>query len=148
MNKMTLPNAVLLGEATFLLNEGRHVIIPTKGNSMLPFIIGEKDCVKLIKKKEIQVGDIVLVHLNDGRYVLHRIWSIDADNVTLMGDGNIRGRESCKTQDICGTVCEIIKGKGKTVDVSSRPFIWKSSIWRILLPFRRIILAIYKRVFI
>lgn len=60
MNKMTLPNAVLLGEATSLLNEGRHVIIPTKGTSMLPFIVGEKDSVKLLKKDEVHRGDIVL----------------------------------------------------------------------------------------
>lgn len=145
MEKIILPNSILLGEARGLLSEGRQVIIPTKGSSMLPFIHGEKDCVLLEKKDELSVGDIVLAMLNENRYVLHRIWAIDGEKVTLMGDGNLAGKEECTKAAVCGTVTQIIKKNGKKIDVSSAGFRRSSRIWRRLLPVRRYILAVYRR---
>ena len=40
MNKMVVPNEILLEEAADLLARGIEVILMTKGNSMLPFIRG------------------------------------------------------------------------------------------------------------
>ena len=47
MHKVVVPNAILLGEVKSLLAEGKDVVIPTKGNSMLPFIRGGRDSVNL-----------------------------------------------------------------------------------------------------
>ena len=38
--KLIVSNSVLLGEAVLMLESGKDVVIPTKGNSMLPFIRG------------------------------------------------------------------------------------------------------------
>ena len=146
MEKIILPNSILLGETRELLSEGRQVIIPTKGSSMLPFIHGEKDSVLLEKVDGLAAGDIVLALIDGKRYVLHRIWEIDGDNVTLMGDGNLAGKERCTKADVCGTVSEIIKKNGKKIDVSSAGFRRSSRIWRRLLPVRRYILAVYRRI--
>ena len=137
MDKKILPNEVLLEEAGRLLDEGREVTFTPLGSSMLPFIRGGKDSVTLAKKPQVEVGDIVLVRL-PGRYVLHRIIERDGDRLTLMGDGNIVGTESCTCADVMGTVVAILKGKRKVIPGKGRP-------WRFLKPVRRYILAIYRR---
>lgn len=140
MEKRTIPNEILLGEVTNLLSEGQEVIILTKGNSMLPFLRSEKDSVALRKKDSVEVGDVVLAHLGGGRYVLHRIFAIDGDNVTLMGDGNVRGQEFCKKEDISGTVVRFIKKNGREKVPG------KARIWKTLLPVRRYLLAFHRRI--
>ena len=138
MDKRVLPNEVLLEEAGKLLDEGRDVTFTPLGSSMLPFIHGGKDSVTLRKMPSAQVGDIVLVRL-PGRYVLHRIIALEGEKVTLMGDGNLVGTENCTRGDIMGTVTAIQKGKNRTVKPGNGRF------WRTLKPFRRYILAIYRR---
>ena len=142
MKKMILPNDILLGEASDLLAKGVEVILMTKGNSMLPFIRGEKDSVKLRKLDEVSVYDVVLARIGGRRYVLHRVIAIDGDNVTLMGDGNLSCTESCTLSDIVGTAVGIVRPSGKCVKINN------GKIWRMLRPFRRYILAIYRRVFL
>ncbi len=137
MDKLVLPNEVLLEEAGRLLDEGREVTFTPLGNSMLPFIRGGKDSVTLRKEASVQVGDMVLARL-PGRYVLHRLVALDGDRATLMGDGNLQGTESCTRADIMGTVTAIHRGNR-----SVKP--GKGRLWRILKPFRRYILGIYRR---
>jgi len=88
MDKRVVPNKVLLEEAGLLLEEGREVSFTPLGNSMLPFIRGGKDSVRLCKKPSVEVGDIVLARL-PGRYVLHRVVGMEGERLTLMGDGNL-----------------------------------------------------------
>ena len=140
MEKRIIPNEILLKEVTDLLAEGQEVIILTKGNSMLPYLRSEKDSVALEKKAVVEVGDIVLAHLGEGRYVLHRIFAIDGDAVTLMGDGNVRGQEHCTKSDISGTVVRFIKASGREKVPG------KGRIWRFFLPVRRYILAFHRRI--
>lgn len=138
--KRVIPNEILLGEVTSLLAEGQEVVLLTKGGSMMPFLRSERDSVALRKLEKVEVGDIVLAHLGGGRYVLHRIIAIDGDNVTLMGDGNLKGTESCLKSDISGTVVRILKASGKEYVPG------KGRWWRALKPFRRYILGIYRRI--
>ena len=138
MDKKVFPNDVLLGEVAAVLCEGREAVIIPTGNSMLPFIRGGRDRVVLRQADHPEVGDIVLVHIG-GQYILHRIFALDGDAVTLMGDGNIRGREHCTRGDILGAVTQIIREDGRTREPG------KGRVWRALLPLRRYILAIYRR---
>lgn len=139
MKKMTIPNEILLEQASDLLSRGIEVVIMTKGNSMLPFIHGERDSVNLKRKDTVEVGDIVLARIAKGKYVLHRVFSIDGDSLVLMGDGNLQGTESCARADVLGTVTEIISPD----DRSRKP--GKGRLWRRMLPVRRYLLWIYKR---
>ena len=138
MNKVTIPNSVLFEEVAAVLQEGREAVITPTGNSMRPFIRGGVDRVVLGLRDTLAVGDIVLARF-DGRYILHRILALDGEAVTLMGDGNLRGRERVRTADVIGTVTAIIKPDGQ------RRTPGKGRLWRVLLPVRRYLLAIYKR---
>ena len=139
MDKRVIPNEILLEEIGRMLEEGREVVFRPKGNSMLPFIRGDRDSVVLRKQENVEVGDIILVRL-DGRYVLHRLIRKEGDALTLMGDGNVRGTEACTVGDVMGTVTAIVRENGKTVKPG------KGTLWRALKPLRRYILAIYRRI--
>lgn len=148
MKKLVLPNGILLGEVERLLSQGTSVTLMTKGNSMLPFIVGERDSVVLKPYGEPRVGDIALAHLDNGVYVLHRIIDIsDSGMVTLMGDGNIRGTEHCHVSRLCGKTVTVIR-KGHRYNPDSKSWVIMSEAWRRMLPVRRYLLAVYRRVFI
>lgn len=138
MEKVVLPNNVMLDEVSRLLQEGREVVIMPKGNSMRPFIRGEVDSVRLQHTKELRVGDIVLARYK-GHYVLHRIITIDGDKVTLMGDGNLQGVEEVQKSDVTGVVVEIIAPDGERRKPSN------GYVWRNLLPVRKYLLKVYRK---
>ena len=138
MDKRTLPNEILLGEVAAILQEGREAVIIPTGNSMLPFIRGGVDRVVLRRQEDVAVGDIVLVKIGE-RYILHRVIAREGDALTLMGDGNVRGTEACRTGDVIGTVAEIIRPSGR-VRIPGR-----ARLWRMLKPIRRYLLALWHR---
>ena len=91
MEKMIIDNDTFFADVLQVLDQGKRVTIPVKGFSMLPFIRGGKDLVVLEKADgNLRADDIVLFHLGPragGRYVMHRILSIDGEAVDIMGDG-------------------------------------------------------------
>ena len=141
MEKVVLPNDILLNEVDRLLSEGRDVVMMPKGRSMLPFIRGEVDKVLLRKPSAgaLQVGDIVLARLDGSRYILHRVVAIDGTRVIMMGDGNLRGREEVAENEVVGKVVEIITLKGR----HRKPT--RGWLWRQLLPVRKYLLKIYRK---
>lgn len=146
MQKMTLPNDVLLPEVGRMVDEGLSVTLMTKGVSMLPFIRGGRDSVVLVKPRELRQGDIVLARTGTGHFVLHRIYGIDGENITLMGDGNVRGQERCTRGDVLAVAVKIIRDGGRETDCTSAAHLRCARLWRALLPVRRYVLAIYRRV--
>ena len=146
MRRIVLPNDVLLPEVTRLLEAGETVTMKVKGDSMLPFITGDRDSVVLCRAVALKTGDIVLARLDDGRYVLHRITAIRGERFTLMGDGNLLGTETCTRQAIAGQAIRVIK-EGRMLDCTTPAQLRKAKLWKTMLPIRRYLLAIYKRVF-
>lgn len=146
MQKSVLPNNVLLAEVGRLIKDGEQVVIMTKGVSMLPFIRGGEDSVLLAKPGELRTGDIALAKIND-HYVLHRIIDVDGDRIVMMGDGNIRGVERCRRTDIVAVALSIIRQDGTTIDCNCRSHRLMAGIWRWMLPVRRWILAVYRRIY-
>ena len=150
-----LPNDVLLGEAESLMQEGHEVAIIARGNSMLPFIRSDIDTVILRDCHGVAdasgedgatIGDIVLAKFPGGTYILHRLIRIDGDIVTLRGDGNLRGVEHCRANDICAMAVCISRPSGKTIDCTTQAFKRRARIWwRIPHIIRRVYLAFYRR---
>ncbi len=144
MRSVTLSNEILLPEVAKLLSEGSEVTIRAKGNSMLPFIKGDRDSVVLKKEEVYRMGDIVLAEISPKLFVLHRIIKISEGKVALMGDGNISKTEECLLDNIYGRAIAIIR-KGRLVDCNSKTSLRSARVWGRLLPLRRYILAIYTR---
>lgn len=144
--KKVVPNEILLDEVKGLINQGHPVIIKVRGNSMLPFIIGDSDSVRLIYKASYKVGDIVLAEVSKGHYVLHRIFSMSGNKVTLMGDGNIDIYEHCKIKDIVAGV-EAVIHNGVEKSPYRKITETQAQVWKKMRPIRRWLLAFYTRTF-
>ena len=144
--RIVIPNSIMLGEVDNILREGKSVVIMTKGNSMLPFIRGERDSVELRRLPGYAPGDIVLSRIGTGHYVLHRIKAIGPDGVTLKGDGNLVGTEHCAPEDICGAAECIIRRNGRRVDCRKSSRVKRAERWNAL-PYtvRRYTLGLLRR---
>ncbi|MBP5571255.1 MAG: S24/S26 family peptidase [Bacteroidales bacterium] len=143
---MTFPNEVLLPEVSDLLAHGSEVEIRTKGSSMLPFIVGERDSVRLKAFPSYEVGDAVLAEVARGRFVLHRIVKIDGDSVTLKGDGNLVGTEHCSLASVKGKAVAVVRPGGKVRDFAGPRALRRARRWNALPYFvRRYYLAILRR---
>lgn len=138
METRVLPNDILLSSAEELLAEGHDVELLAKGFSMRPYLESEKDSVLLRKLDDVQVGDVILARIAPKSYVLHRVWSVEGDDVTLMGDGNIKGKEHCRKKNVLGTVILFLKSDGRKIKPG------KGRIWRMFLPVRRYILFAHR----
>ena len=135
----------LLSVAQFV-SEGREVVIPVNGNSMLPFIVGGVDHVALSRCNNIKVGDIVLANTDEKGYVIHRIDNIgDNGIVSLLGDGNLQMREHCSRNNILAIVTHVIRPGGIRVSMQSRKAVVLGRMWRLLLPIRKYLLKIYNK---
>ena len=145
IRKLVIPNEVLLGQVADLVASGTNVTLLARGNSMLPFIIGDKDSVLLIKPTPLKKGQIVLAEVVKGHYVLHRIIKIEGENITLMGDGNLCGTEHCKVSDVKALAIKVLKGE-REIDCYTGWKMFEVRLWHLLLPIRRYLLAIYRRI--
>ena len=84
----------IVAEAIRRTANEESVTLPVNGHSMLPFVVGWRDCVILQKPRQPKVGDVIVAWVEGRRYVLHRIIRIDSERVTLMGDGNLNVTET------------------------------------------------------
>ncbi len=146
MKKIVLPNDIVIGEVKKLIDEGHEVSLRVKGNSMLPFIRGGEDLVLLRSlDTPLQRWDIVLARDLDQRLVIHRVIKIAPDCITLMGDGNLEFTEQCLLADIIARVVQIQKDD-RLIDCTTTAMRRKAIWWHRLLPIRRYLLAIYRRI--
>lgn len=136
----------IVEEAIRMVDEGHRVTLPAKGKSMLPFIVGGKESVLLVKPdKKLKKGDVVLAWVDDSRYVIHRIISIQGEQITLMGDGNLRGMEHCSAKDIKAKVTHVADAEEHYRYLYSKKRVIGARCWVWLLPVRRYLLGIYRR---
>jgi len=148
MDKIFLQNAIFLPQVSELLKEGKTVTLRARGYSMRPFIEHDRDDLIFAYTENVKEGDVILAEIEKGHFVCHRLEKIDGQNLTLRGDGNIRGTESCTLDDVRGKLIKVVRF-GKTWNLDTSRF-WKvySKVWPALLPIRRWLLALNKIVFL
>ena len=153
---MRIENDILIPELARLLAEGKEVRFTPSGNSMRPFIEGDKDSVILAPmNRDPRIGDILLAQAEtmcgQRTYVLHRLIRVEtsspfplgegrgeASTYVLQGDGNLSGEETCTRGDIIGRVVRIESPSGR------RKLLTRGKLWLLLKPFRAFLLKIYR----
>lgn len=141
-------NSEFIPEIVKLLDEGHTVTLLLRGYSMRPFLEDGRDKALLVKAKALSVGLPVLAEVGERKYVLHRIVRICGDEVTLRGDGNI-GVEHCRVSDVKGEAIGFYRKGRKVMDkTNGMKWIVYSFLWMRLLPVRRYLLGIYRRVMV
>ena len=140
-----MQNDVFLPQVVELINEGHTVTIMARGNSMMPFIKDGRDSLIFSNLNlDIRVGEAVLAEIHKGVFVCHRIVEIKDGKVTLRGDGNVQGTETCRIEDVKAQLVAVTRD-GKYYDLNTSK-VWKiySFCWTRLLPLRRYLLALYR----
>lgn len=143
-----IENHLLMQEITRIFNEQgkKSVTFTVRGYSMRPFLEDRRDKVILVPPHRPKIGDVVLATVGDKVYALHRVIKIENGVYTMQGDGNpTYMTETFRDDDIIGIAQGFVR-KGKIVLTDSTLWRGYSFVWRILKPFRRIILAVYRRV--
>ena len=128
-------NTVAFSIVRDLLLDGKTVQVSVQGNSMLPFFTSGS-IVKLRPVKDSDLRKYSVVFADAGtHFVIHRIISLDKDNVTLLGDGTIIGTETMSKDKVYGAIdCSPIH-------------IFFARIWLLMRPLRRYPLAVFRRIF-
>ncbi len=135
MDKRIVDNRTAFGAVRDLLLAGETVSIGVCGQSMLPFFrSGEVIRLRPLREGDLTRGNVVMAQTEQGNYVVHRIYRIDGDRITLLGDGNLRGTEQMDRSMVYGTVdC-------------GRIHRLLALAWMAMRPLRRYPLAILRRV--
>lgn len=132
-------NELLLGGAT--------VPVYVSGNSMNPFLVSRRDIVwlKAFDESDLKIGKIVLFRRKDGSLVLHRIKKIISDvSFIVMGDAQTWYEEV----DINSVVAVVTALQRKGKIRSDDSFYWRmtNTVWRLLFPFRTVIMRIWFKI--
>lgn len=147
-HSIQVENTLLIQEITRMFNEmgKQSITIMVHGYSMRPFLEDRRDKVVLTPPRTPAVGDVVLATIGKERYALHRVIRIENGVYTMRGDGNpLWMKEQFSESDVIGIAHAFIR-KGKVVTVESATWRCYSFAWRLLKPFRRILLGIYRRI--
>ncbi len=127
------------------LAEGRSVLVATSGVSMEPLLHDKrkKNATHVLivpPSKSFAVGDMPLVLMEDGRYILHRIVKIVQEQgktyYITRGDNCIT-TEKVAEEQILGVVTEIYYKKG-TLRISDTRYRFYVKIWTYVYPIRRL----------
>lgn len=139
-----LPNEIFLKEVRTLIADGHDVTLRVRGVSMRPFLEDRRDKIVLTRPADVKVGDAVLAEIAPGKYVYHRIISIEGDRVTLKGDGNVHGTEQCGMADVAAATKQLIR-KGRCYSPEGKAWRCYSALWPSNTFVRRVLLAIHRR---
>lgn len=140
-----IPNNVFFEQVIACLNEGKNIVMYVQGNSMFPFLCnGDKVLLTPANKQTLAFGDIVLAKTQIG-IILHRIIKLREDAITLAGDGNAKQIEHTFRNEVFGKVTKVYRGQSawNTTTFNSH-LVWQC--WHISRSFRRILLALFKRI--
>lgn len=119
----------------------KNVTLTIKGNSMLPFFRDGRTIITLEKPKKLKRLDVVLFKYND-IYILHRIIKIK-EKIVTQGDGLI-SKEIIDESDVVAVV-KFFENKRKIIFSNNKFYLFKVRIWRMLRPFRRVLLKLVKK---
>ena len=119
-----------------LTEEGREVSMRIAGNSMLPFLVHERDYIWFKKPdRELKRGDMVFYQRKNGQFIMHRIWKVNAGKYYMVGDAQREIEGPIERNQVFAIVTKV-KRKGK--DVEPGDFWWEffEHIWIRIVPFR------------
>ena len=134
--RLSISNDVILSRVCALLAEGKSVRLRAKGDSMRPFIRGDRDSLIFVNTDKIRCGDVVLARISDDEYVVHRVVGMDGEQLRLAGDHNLFRREVCHRVDVYGLVVGVVRD-GQHISLTTFHAITLARAWRLLLPVRR-----------
>lgn len=110
--------------------------VTISGNSMAPFLKHGRDTVFLARIKEpIKRGDMILYRRPSGAYILHRVYKVKNDSLTMIGDAQITLEPGIPTANAAAIVTAVTR-KGKRLTKGSPVWLFYEKLWLALVPIR------------
>ncbi len=126
-----------------LLQAGVTVPLNITGGSMLPFLVPGRDTALLQPvRRPLRRGDMVLYRRSSGVWVLHRIYQIDADTLTMLGDAQTQPEPGIHREQVAALV-SAVRRKGRLLGPGSFWWTFFSYVWLVLRPVRRTLIGLY-----
>ncbi len=139
----TMNTAEYISMLRELLAAGQTVNLPVAGNSMLPFLIHNRDSVTLkFPDRPVTIGDIALYQRPTGEYILHRVCRMDSGGFYAVGDAQQLIEGPLDPGSIFGIVISA-RRKGKTMAPGG--FWWEffEHVWIRLIPLRHRLMRLW-----
>lgn len=95
------------------IKDGGSVKFRTRGSSMMPLLVSDRDSVILAKPLHLKRGDVILFEKPQGGYVLHRIRCVDGQTLITRGDANNQDDAPISADCVIG-VATAFERNGKT----------------------------------
>ena len=139
---------VLLEEYRELLKDESVEALPLviSGNSMSPFLIHGRDTIYLSRlTRPVKRGDVLLYQRYSGAYILHRVYKIESDSFTMVGDAQTELEPGIRPEQVIA-IMSSAERKGKRQAPGS--FWWEffEKIWIRMVPLRPIVRKVYTAV--
>ena len=145
-NSIYIPNQLFFAEVQAQIRQGKKVKIRVRGNSMLPFIRNNDEALLIPPTPEhIKKGTPVVAQTDELGIVLHRIYNIEGNRITLLGDGNVNQFEHTSPDRIIATVSHYYRGK-HTFKLDSWYMYLIGRLWMAAHPWRRNVLVVASRI--
>ena len=130
-----------------LLAEGRQAVFTITGMSMWPFLCHRRDQVVLehCTPEDLKKGDVVLLRVGQGTYVLHRITHLGDTRLQTTGDGNCH-RDPMVPREYAIARATVFIRKGKRMDCKSPFWQFAFRLWSALFPIRGILLGALRKI--
>ncbi len=132
---------VLLEEYRELLKDDKIEALPLviSGNSMSPFLIHGRDTVYLSRlTRSVKKGDVLLYQRKTGAYVLHRVYKIENNCFTMVGDAQTELEPGIHPEQVLA-IMTMAERKGKKQAPGT--FWWEffEKVWIRMLPVRPLV---------
>ena len=126
-----------------MLEVTETVPLVISGSSMIPFLAHGRDTVYLSKvRKPLRRGDMVLYRRDSGSYILHRIYRVEGDTYTMVGDAQ-QGLEPGIRDDQIIAMVTAVRRKGKLLKKGSFWWWFFEHFWLWALPCRPTLTQLY-----
>lgn len=126
-----------------MIREGITAPLTVTGNSMSPYLIHLRDTVFLspIREKPKR-GDIVLYRRDNGAYILHRVYRVEKDTWTMVGDAQTVPETGLREEQLLAVVTSAER-KGRREGPGS--FWWEffRVVWIRMVPLRPVCRKLY-----
>ena len=142
--KIVSPEAVM-EPLLALLEETDAVPLVISGGSMTPFLIHGRDTVYLSKPENApKRGDMLLYRRRDGSYVLHRVYRVEGERCTMVGDAQTLLEPGICREQILAKVTAV-RRKGKLLQKGDVLWWVFEKIWIRMVPLRPAVMSVYRR---
>ena len=136
---------ILLEEYRRLLKDENITALPLviSGNSMSPFLVHGRDTVYLSRlDRPAKKGDVLLYKRESGSYILHRVYKVEKDSYTMVGDAQTQLEQGIRQDQIIAIMTSALR-KGKLQKKGS--FWWEffEKLWIRIIPLRPMLTKIY-----